>query len=80
MFLITQFVCPLSLQIPQNNYSYKCILYTNINLSSIKFTQVIKLTLYANSSVQFSPVTQSCLTLCDPMDCSMPGLCVHHKL
>ena len=26
------------------------------------------------SSVQFSSVTQSCLTLCDPMDCSTPGL------
>ena len=25
-------------------------------------------------SVQFSSVAQSCLTLCDPMDCSMPGL------
>ena len=25
------------------------------------------------SSVQFSSVTQSCPTLCDPMDCSMPG-------
>ena len=25
------------------------------------------------SSVQFSSVTQSCLTLCDPMDCSKPG-------
>ena len=25
------------------------------------------------SSVQFSSVTQSCLTLCDPMDCSTPG-------
>ena len=25
------------------------------------------------SSVQLSPVTQSCLTLCDPMDCSTPG-------
>ena len=31
------------------------------------------------SSVQFSSVTQSCLTLCDPMDCSMPGLPVHHQ-
>ena len=31
--------------------------------------------------VQFSPVTQSCLTLYDPMDCSMPGpLLVHHQL
>ena len=24
-------------------------------------------------------VAQSCLTLCDPMDCSMPGLPVHHQ-
>ena len=31
------------------------------------------------SSVQFSSVTQSCLTLCDPMNCSMPGFPVHHK-
>ena len=30
-------------------------------------------------SVQFSSVTQSCLTLCDPMNRSMPGLPVHHQ-
>ena len=30
--------------------------------------------------VQFSSVAQSCLTLCDPMNCSMPGLPVHHQL
>ena len=30
-------------------------------------------------SVQFSSVAQSCLTLCDPMDCSTPGLPVHHQ-
>ena len=29
---------------------------------------------------QFSSVTQSCPTLCDPMDCSMPGLPVYHQL
>ena len=28
----------------------------------------------------FSSVTQSCPTLCDPMDCSTPGLPVHHLL
>ena len=27
-----------------------------------------------------SEVTQSGLTLCDPMDCSMPGFPVHHQL
>ena len=32
------------------------------------------------SSVQFSSVAQSCLTLGDPMDCSTPGLPVHHRL
>ena len=32
-----------------------------------------------NSAVQFSSVTQSCLTLCDPMDSSMPGLPVHQQ-
>ena len=31
-------------------------------------------------SVQLSSVAQSCLTLCDPMDCSTPGLPVHHQL
>ena len=31
-------------------------------------------------SVQFSSVAQSCLTLCDPMDCSMPGFPVLHCL
>ena len=31
-------------------------------------------------SVQFSSVTQSCLALCDPMDCSTQGLPVLHKL
>ena len=29
---------------------------------------------------QFSSVTHSCPTLCDPMDCSMPGFPVHHQL
>ena len=28
----------------------------------------------------FSSVAQLCLTLCDPMDCSTPGLSVHHQL
>ena len=32
------------------------------------------------SSVQFSSVAQSCPTLCNPMNCSTPGLPVHHQL
>ena len=33
-----------------------------------------------HDSVQFSSVAQSCPTLCDPMNLSMPGLPVHHQL
>ena len=31
-------------------------------------------------SVQLSSVIQLCLTFCNPMDCNMPGLPVHHQL
>ena len=31
-------------------------------------------------AIQFSSVTQSCMTLCNSMDCSTPGLPVHHQL
>ena len=33
-----------------------------------------------NFLIQFSSVALLCLTLCDPIDCSMPGLPVHHQL
>ena len=35
---------------------------------------------YSYSSVEFSSVTQSCSTLCNPMNCSTPGLPVHQQL
>ena len=47
-------------------FAYVCMIH-------IKFYQVLSL-------CQFSSVAQSCLTLCDPMNCSMPGLPVHHEL
>ena len=34
----------------------------------------------AIKSFMFSSVTQSCLTLCNPMDRSMPGIPAHHQL
>ena len=33
-----------------------------------------------SQSVQFSSVTQSCPSLCNPMNCSVPALPVHHQL
>ena len=35
---------------------------------------------YMQSSVQFNSVTQSCPTLCNPVNCSTPGLPIHHQL
>ena len=32
------------------------------------------------SSVQFTSVTESCLTLCNPMVCRSPNLLVHHQI
>ena len=42
--------------------------------------RAISLSYPHSSSVQFSSVAQSCPTLCNPMDCSTPGLPVHHQL
>ena len=43
-------------------------------LNSYNYTYV------SSTSIQFSSVTQSCLTLCNHMDCSIPDLPVHHQL
>ena len=43
----------------------------------MSFEFIFYLTVYIGWSV--SSVTQSCLTLCDPMDCSISGLPVHHQ-
>ena len=40
----------------------------------------IKLEIFLLSKYQFSSVTQSCPTLCNPMDCSTPGFPVHPQL
>ena len=41
---------------------------------------MFKTYLYFPCCFQFSSIAQSCLTLCDPMDCSTPGLPVHRQL
>jgi len=51
------------------------------NLDSIlKHRDITFLTKVHISLVQLISVAQSCLTLCDPMDCSTPGFPVHHQL
>ena len=48
--------------------------------SQIQKTNAWLLVTKGKRKVQFSSVAQSCPTLCDPMNCSMPGLPVHHQL
>ena len=43
-------------------------------------TECMRLWVLCSSSAQFSSVTQLCPTLCNPMNCSTPGLPVHHQL
>ena len=55
-------------------------------MCEIKNNNILKVKLIKSNrlckghSVQFSSVTQSCPILYDPMNCSMPGLPIHHQL
>ena len=46
----------------------------------ISWLIVLSSTSIRKVSVQFSSVAQSCPTLCNPINCSIPGLPVHHQL
>ena len=55
----------------------------NLRLSNKRLTFSLlknELHILNRTSVQFSSVTQSCPTVCNPMDCSTPGLPIHHQL
>ena len=60
----------------------ECPLFSRFTAKHTKST--ITFTLHTHpprfSSVQFCSVAQSFLTLCNPMDCIMPGVSVHHQL
>ena len=55
---------------------YGCELYLN---KAVREEGKLWLRVFLRS-VQFSSVAQLCPTLCDPVDCSTPGLPVHHQL
>ena len=61
--------------------SSHCLLLFFLFLSLIRISvMAFRAHLVPFPSVQFSSVAQSCLTLCDPMNCSTLGLPVHHQL
>ena len=58
-----------------------CLISNKINIAQDAPQLSILLTIIIIvSKVQFSSVAQLCPTLCGPMNCSMPGLPVHHQL
>ena len=44
------------------------------------FSRLVEIIQIHSRRLSVSSVAQSCPTLCDPVDCSMPGLPVHHQL
>ena len=66
----------------QSNRSPHPTLGDSAALSPLRSTELDHCT--SDSTVHMNPwfslVTQSCLTLFNPMDCSMPGFPVHHQL
>ena len=79
--------CMLSQNSLYYTVSISCSTYGNVYVSML-LSQFVPLSpsltvstsLFSMSESLFSSVTQSCPTLCDPTDCSMPGLPVHHQL
>ena len=67
-------------------FNAKVILNLNLNVPKISAAMVVYTSFWFSvtkdvfSLVQFSSVAQSCPTLCDSMNCSMPGLPVHYQL
>ena len=54
--------------------------WLTLGLGSLLGQQVPDVKASASASVQFSSVAQLCPTLGNPMNCSTPGLPVHHQL
>ena len=49
-------------------------------VAELDMTEDVHRHLMVQNAQSVSSVTQSCPTLCDPMDCSMPDVPVHHQL
>ena len=57
----------------------RSLFIANLFLLFVTFDKYVK-HLHVYYEYQFRSFTQSCLILCDPMDCNIPGLPVYHQL
>ena len=78
VFLISVYMC--SLLVYRNTFFIGYPACWELNGIMSLFKEDFYLGFLGAESVQFRSVDQSCLTLCDPMVCSTPGLSVHHQL
>ena len=74
------YLCPDSLPSRQGYHNEKSQFFLPLFLSEPGVVTGTSCCELQRVTLQFSSVAQSCLTLCDPMDCSTPGLPVHHQL
>ena len=75
------YLCILDIYDSENNRAaYKTVQRCNYGENFWRKNFGLKWGLIYLDSVQFSSVAQSCLTLCDTMNHSTPGLPVHHQL
>ena len=64
----------------ENDYITKCNQQIECNPYQIPKAFFTELEQNISQIISFSLVAQSCLTLCDPMNCSTPSHPVHHQL
>ena len=77
--LISLSVMVTNLESPQK-FSYTIVDSLSHSQNNRKILDSLSSSLQPLRAPQFSSVAQSCLTLCDPMNRSTPGLPVHHQL
>ena len=63
-----------------DGYFYHESVFSSDLLSPLSPFSKLFVLITQNCKVQFTSVAQSCLTLCNSMDCSMPGFPVHNQL
>ena len=68
--------------VPSAGFSWFCTWHCALLESCLIWEMCLEISLFSSnaSSVQFSSVAQLYSTLCDPVDCSTPGLPIHHQL
>ena len=70
---------PLPLEVP-SRLSWRGCYWISAGAEMCLLPRGARFHIASHCPIQFSSVAQSCPTLCDPMNCSTPGLPVHHQL